>query len=163
MSNNNSTEEKNSSSLSESIKQKKPFRNPYHKTSVNIIFTGRWLFNLHNELFKSYGITAQQYNILRILKGQYPQSATVKHIRERMLDKMSDASRIVENLRIKELVTRELNAKNRRKVDVRITQKGIDILNLIEESESETMDSFVSKINEEETEMLNILLDKIRS
>ena len=157
------TDDKKSSTISESIKQKKPFRNPYHKTSVNIIFTGRWLFNLHNELFKSYGITGQQYNILRILKGQYPKSATVKLLRERMLDKMSDASRIVENLRIKELVTRELNSKNRRKVDVRITQKGIDILNLIEEKESETIDSFVSKISKEESELLNILLYKVRS
>src|ERR1035437_5437721 len=104
--------------ISQAIKQGKSFRNAYHKTSVNLVFTGRWIFNLHNELFKTFGLTLQQYNILRILKGQYPNPATVKLIRERMLDKMSDASRIVENLRKKEFITRELNIDSRRKVDV---------------------------------------------
>ena len=151
------------SSISDTIKQVKPFRNSYHKASVNLIFTGRWLFNLHNELFKSFGLTAQQYNILRILKGQYPRAATVKLLRERMLDKMSDASRIVENLRKKELVTRELNAYNRREVKVLITEKGIELLNLIEENSSETMDNFLSKLSFDETEQLTILLDKLRN
>ena len=158
----NSKADKKFLNISETIKQGKPFRNNYHRTAINLIFTGRWIFNLHNELFKSYGLTAQQFNILRILKGQYPKSATVKLIRERMLDKMSDASRIVENLRKKGLVTREINTGNRREVQVFISEEGIDILNSIEKNESETMDSFLSNLNSTETEQLNFLLDKLR-
>ena len=144
------------------IKLRRTFRNVYHKTTLNFIYTGRWIFNLHNELFKTYGLTLQQYNILRILKGQYPKTATVKLIRERMLDKMSDASRIVENLRKKKLVERGLNAGDRRRVDVVITPKGIDLLNLIEEKESNTMDSFLSKLPPKEVEQLNDLLNKLK-
>ena len=158
----NTTSEDKLINISETIKQGKPFRNHYHKTAINLIFTGRWIFNLHNELFKSYGLTAQQFNILRILKGQYPKAATVKLIRERMLDKMSDASRIVENLRKKGLVTREVNSGNRREVKVFISIEGIDILNSIEKNESETMDRFLSNLNSGETEQLNFLLDKLR-
>ena len=154
--------DKKTFNISETIKQGKPFRNNYHKTAINLIFTGRWIFNLHNELFKSYGLTAQQFNTLRILNGQYPKSATVKLIRERMLDKMSDASRIVENLRKKGLVTREINSGNRREVKVFISKEGIDILNSIEKNESETKDRFLSNLNSRETEQLNFLLDKLR-
>ena len=148
--------------ISEEIKQVKPFRNENQKASVNLIFTGKWLFNLHNEFFKAYGLSVQQYNILKILNGQYPKSATVKTIRERMLDKMSDASRIVENLRKKEFITRELKADNRREVDVLITQKGIDLLKIIEEKDSKTLDGFLSKLSQNEKEQLNALLDKLR-
>ncbi len=145
------------------IKQGKPFRSNYHKVAINIIYTGRWLFNLHNELFKTYGITAQQFNILRILKGQHPKSATVKLLRERMLDKMSDTSRIVENLRKKEFVSRELNINNRREVEIMITEKGLHILDLIDLNSNETMENFVSKLSPQEVELLNSMLDKLRS
>ena len=148
--------------LQQTIKQSKPFRNVYHQTTVNLLFTGRWIFNLHNELFKTFGLTMQQYNILRILKGQNHKPSTIKLIRERMLDKMSDTSRIVEGLRKKGYLIRELNANNRRQVDILITQKGLDILNRIEEEGSETMDNFLSRLNLVETEQLNILLDKLR-
>jgi DNA-binding MarR family transcriptional regulator len=144
------------------IKLRRTFRNVYHRTTLNFIFIGRWIFNLHNELFKTHGLTLQQYNILKILNGQYPKSATIKLIRERMLDKMSDASRIVENLRKKKLLERDLNNGDRRKVDVVITQKGIDILNLIEKNDSNTMDSFLAKLHPNEVEQLNTLLDKLR-
>ncbi len=148
--------------ISEAIKQGKPFQNVYHKASVNLIFTGRWLFNLHNELFKTFGLSIQQYNTLRILRGQYPNSATLKLIRERMLDKMSDASRIVENLRKKKLITREINADSRRKVDVVITQKGLDLLSVIDEQGMNKLNTFLSNISPDEAEQLNILLDKTR-
>src|ERR1035437_6005553 len=147
--------------ISEAIKRETPFRNVYHETSVNLVFTGRWIFNLHNELFKTFGITVQQYTILRILKEQYPKPTTVKLIRERMHDKNADATGVVENLRKKEFITRELNVDNRRQVDVILTQKGIDLLNLIEESGSNTMDNFLSQLNPEEAEQLNTLLNKL--
>lgn len=149
-------------SIEEAIQQSSAFRNPYHKATVNLIFSGRWIINLHNELFNQFKLTIQQYNVLRILKGQYPHALTVKLIQMRMLDKASDASRVVEGLRKKGLVQRELNVKDRRRVDVIITQKGIHLLNSIEERSAE-MDSFLSNLNSEEIRILNSLLDKIRS
>jgi DNA-binding MarR family transcriptional regulator len=148
--------------IEDAIKQGHSFRNTYHKTSVNLIYTGRWIFNLHNDLFSSFGLTLQQYNVLRILKGQFPKSASVKLIRERIIDKMSDASRIVENLRKKSLVERNLNASDRRSVDVIITLKGIKLLNSIERKASKTLDNFLSNLNKKEIKQLNILLDKLR-
>ncbi len=148
-------------SLEEAIKQKSSFRNPYHKATVNLIYTGRWIINLHNELFSEFGLTIQQYNVLRILKGQYPHAVTVKLIQLRMLDKASDASRVVEGLRKKGLVQREPNPKDRRRVDVIITQKGLRLLGSIEEK-SRQMDGFLSNLNNEEITLLNTLLDKIR-
>ena len=149
-------------SIEEAIQQSHGFRNLYHKATVNLIYSGRWIINLHNELFNQFNLTIQQYNVLRILKGQHPHALTVKLIQMRMLDKASNASRVVEGLRKKGLVQRELNPTDRRRVDVIITQKGMKLLNSIEERSAE-MDSFLSNLNKEEIENLNVLLDKIRS
>lgn len=147
--------------LKEEIKQKSAFRNSYHKGCVNLIYTGKWIINLHGEIFKRYGLTLQQYNILRILKGLYPESATIKLLKDRMLDKMSDASRIVELLNKKKLLKRELNKDDRRKVDIRITQKGIDLLEKTEK-ENNRMDDILSNLDKKEIDQLNSLLDKAR-
>lgn len=149
-------------SIEEAIQQSHGFRNPYHKATVNLIYSGKWIINLHNELLNEFKLTIQQYNVLRILKGQYPHALTLKLIQLRMLDKASDASRVVEGLRKKGLVQRQLNAKDRRRVDVIITQNGVHILKSIEER-SHVMDRFLSNLNEEEIETLNSLLDKMRS
>ena len=149
-------------SIEEAIQQSSSFRNPYHKATVNLIYSGRWIINLHNELFNEYGLTIQQYNVLRILKGQYPKAITVKQIQHRMLDKASDASRVVEGLRKKGFVQRKLNSEDRRRVDVMITQKGSQLLNSIENRSGE-MDRFLSNLSMEEVKFLNNLLDKIRS
>jgi MarR family multiple gene transcriptional regulator MgrA len=149
-------------SIEVAIKQKSSFRNPYHKATVNLIYSGRWIINLHNQLFNEFGLTIQQYNVLRILKGQYLQALTVKLIQLRMLDKASDVSRVVEGLRKKGLVQRELNDQDRRRVDVIITQKGIQLLSFIEKR-SEEMDGFLSNLDDEEIILLNDLLSKIRS
>lgn len=148
--------------IEEAIQQSRSFRNPYHKATVNLIYSGRWIINLHSELFNEFGLTIQQYNVLRILKGQYPRALTVKLIQLRMLDKASDASRVVEGLRKKGLVQRELNSEDRRRVDVIITQKGIQLLSSIEKR-SEEMDGFLSNLDSEEIRLLNDLLDKTRS
>lgn len=148
--------------ISETIKQVKPLININQKTSLNLILTGRWIFNLHNEHFKTFGITIQKYNILRILRGQYPNSTTIKYVREQMIDKMSDASRLVEKLRIKGLVTRELNTDSRRKVDVMITPKGLDLLIFIEKKGGNTLENLLSNLRQNEIEQLNALLDKLR-
>jgi DNA-binding MarR family transcriptional regulator len=119
------------------------------------------MIQFHSDIFKKYGLTVQQYNILRILHGRNPGAATVKLIRERMLDRMSDASRIVELLRKKKLVERNICNDDRRKMDVVITQKGKELLEEIEK-ENEQMDKRLAALSEEEIEQLNNLLDKAR-
>ena len=147
--------------LEKEIQQVKPFRNDYHKASVNLIFSGKWMIQFHSDVFKKYHLTVQQYNILRILQGRYPGATTVKLIRERMLDRMSDASRIVELLRKKGLVERNISSSDRRKTDVAITGKGSDLLKEIEK-ESEYFDNRLAALNKEEIVLLNNLLDKVR-
>lgn len=147
--------------LEKEIQQTRPFRNYYHRAAVNLIFTGKWVIQFHSDVFKKYDLTFQQYNILRILRGRSPGAATVKLVRERMLDRMSDTSRIVELLRKKKLVERNICMDDRRKMDVVITQKGLDLLQEIEK-ESEYMDKHLAALNEEEIVLLNNLLDKVR-
>jgi DNA-binding MarR family transcriptional regulator len=146
--------------LEDEIAQKK-FRNEKHKVAVNIIYTFSWLTGFHQEFLKPHGITEQQYNILRILRGQHPNPATIKLIRERMLDKMSDASRLVEKLRVKGLAERVTSKKDRRQVDVSITKKGLDLLARIDQEDGK-MDEFMANLNDDEARTLNDLLDKLR-
>lgn len=146
--------------LEEEIKQER-FTNQYHKAVVNIIFTNNWIAGLQTEILKPYGITMQQYNVLRILRGQYPNPATIKIIKERMLDKMSDASRIVEKLRTKGLVERTTRASDRRNVDVLITKKGLEILEKTDRPEHQ-LENRLKALSENEIEQLNCLLDKAR-
>jgi DNA-binding MarR family transcriptional regulator len=148
--------------LEKEIHQVKGFRNDYQKASVNIIYTGKWMMQFHADVFKPYNLTIQQYNILRILRGQHPNAATVKLIRERMLDRMSDASRIVELLRKKGLIERTICEGDRRRMDVIITENGLQVLQEIDK-ESERMDKRLSSLNEQEISQLNFLLDKIRN
>ena len=147
--------------LETEIHQVKPFRNDYHKAAVNLIFSGKWMIQFHSDIFRKYNLTVQQYNILRILKGRYPQATTVKLIRERMLDRMSDASRIVELLRKKSLIERTISSSDRRRSDVVITNKGAALLKEMEK-EDEYMDNRLSSLKEEEIVLLNNLLDKAR-
>ncbi len=146
--------------LEDEISQK-AFKNDFHRATVNIIYTYNWLVNFQMNLLKPYGLTIQQYNILRILRGQYPNPTTIKLIKERMLDKMSDASRIVEKLRVKGLVDRKECPHERRKVDVLITQKGLELLKETDKHDDELLKK-TSSLNEHEIKQLNELLDKIR-
>lgn len=137
------------------------FESSYHKSAVNIIYTYSWLMTqLKNRLVK-HDLTVQQYNILRILRGQLPKPATVNLLKERMLDKMSDASRIVDRLIQKELVTRETNKTDRRAVDIRISEKGLDILTLLDPLMT-GRDFLEGNLTENEAELLSSLLDKFR-
>jgi DNA-binding MarR family transcriptional regulator len=98
-----------------------------------MMFTNNWLLSNSNKLFKKYGLSQQQYNVLRILRGQHPKPVMLTQITERMIDKMSNATRLVEKLKLKHLVTRELNQKSRRQVDINITEKGLELLKQIDE------------------------------
>jgi DNA-binding MarR family transcriptional regulator len=146
--------------LEEEIKQQK-FRNEYHKLAVNVIYTYGWLMSSQSKLFTKYQITSNQYNILRILRGQYPNPATINLLKERMLDKMSDASRLVERLRIKGFVKRDLSTDDRRRVDVIITEKGLKLL-LEMDKLNEKYDSLFENLSYSEAKKINELLDKLR-
>ena len=146
--------------LETEIVQKK-FQSEYHKAIVNIVFTYNWMIERHTKLLKPYDISLQQYNILRILRGQHPNPATVKLIKERMLDKMSDVSRLVEKLRVKDLVNRHICQHDRRNVDVYITEKGLKLLIELDPKEKE-MEALMSNLDENEIEQLNNYMDKLR-
>ena len=140
----------------------KTFRNNYHRAIVNLIFTYNWLYEKHSKLLKPYGITIQQFNLLRILRGQCPNPATVKLIKERMLDKMSDTSRLVEKLRVKRMVDRNICPKDRRTVDIIITKKGLKLLDEIDKKEKD-FNQLLSNLKGREIDHLNVLLDKLRA
>ncbi len=148
------------SSIGEEIHQKE-FKSVYVKTEVNILFTAGWIENNNNKFFKLYDISMQQFNVLRILRGQYPQPVMLSLITERMIDKMSNATRLVEKLRIKGYVSRELNPNNRRQVDILITQNGLELLTKIDQQFSGIEDKY-KNLSQEEAEILNQLLDKLR-
>jgi DNA-binding MarR family transcriptional regulator len=139
----------------------KKFENNHQKVVVNLIYTYGWITNLLRLKLNKHSITLQQYNILRILRGQYPNPATVNILKERMLDKMSDASRIVERLVQKELVKRCVSDKDRRAVDVLISQKGLDILQKLD-NEVSLKDLLSKNLSDEEAKTLSGLLDKMR-
>ena len=146
--------------LEQEIKQKK-FNSEHEKLVVNILFTGNWM-NLENtKHLKTFGLTLPQYNILRILRGQYPNPATVNLLIDRMLDKSSNASRIVDRLLLKNLVLRKICKKDRRSVDVTITEKGLELLKEIDNQQSQWREKF-STLTKDEAKNLNILLDKLR-
>lgn len=146
--------------IEEEIKQSK-FRNEFHKLAVNVFYTYGWLSNIQSQLFANYHITSNQFNILRILRGQYPNPATINRLKERMLDKMSDASRLVERLRIKGLVRRDVSSSDRRRVDVLITEKGLKLLSEIDKL-NEKSDAIFRNLSPGEAKIINDLLDKLR-
>lgn len=137
------------------------FESDYNKVSVNIIYTYGWVNNCLKSELDRFNLTHQQYNVLRILRGQRPKPATVNLIKERMLDKMSDASRIVDRLVAKGLVERSVCQRDRRAVDIVISDKGLDILDKIKLDEI-IRDIFSKHITEQEAAQLSNLLDKLR-
>ncbi|MFP4091484.1 MAG: MarR family winged helix-turn-helix transcriptional regulator [Cyclobacteriaceae bacterium] len=146
--------------LEEVIKQKE-FKSPLYKAILNIRVTESWLSNQVNQTLKPFGLSQEQYNVLRILNGQYPNPSPLQLISERMVNRMSNATRLVEKLRQNGLVTRQECPSNRRKVDILITQKGIDLLQEIRPQLDATMDN-MNSLDAAEAEQLNYLLDKFR-
>jgi len=141
--------------------QSTKFEDNYQKAVININYTQSWLSNHLRGEFEKFNLTMQQFNILRILRGQYPKPATVNLLKERMLDKMSDASRIVDRLVQKGLVSRCTNTCDRRAVDIRISEQGLDVLSKID-VEFKTKDMISKNLTEEEAGKLSDLLDKLR-
>ncbi|MDP9043123.1 MAG: MarR family transcriptional regulator [Bacteroidota bacterium] len=137
------------------------FRSEYQKSIINLIYTFNWVNEKLNRSFEPFEITQQQFNILRILRGAAEPLSTLQ-IRQRMLDKMSDISRIVDRLVKKGLVKKSVCREDRRLVDVLLTDKGKKLLQTMD-GLNEEMDTIFKYLSEEEARQLNILLDKIRT
>lgn len=146
--------------LNTDIKQEK-FKSEFDKVVVNLVYTSNWLKMQEFYLFKPYAITIQQYNTLRILRGQYPKAATINLIIDRMLDRMSNASRIVDKLVTKGLVTRGTNEEDRRSVDVQITERGLKLLEELDVKFAE-MSEKINQFSEDECKKVNDFLDMFR-
>ena len=137
------------------------WKNEYQKLIINLIYTHNYLLSRMSPVFKRFGITRQQFNVLRILRGQHPQPATINLIRERMLDKMSDASRIVDRLLKKQLIDKTKNSNDRRAADIVISKKGLDLLKRMD-PEADKFNDLVSALATSEAKNANEYLDKLR-
>lgn len=147
--------------IGEEIKQAK-FEDAYQQGIINLIFTHNWFKERLTCFLKEYGVTPQQFNVLRILNGQYPNGITTGEIRERMLDRMSDASRLVDRLERCGFVAKERNKEDRRLVKVVITDTGRESLKAIREAEEAFYDPIRERISEAEAVTLTEILDKLR-
>jgi DNA-binding MarR family transcriptional regulator len=136
------------------------FRSEYQKAILNLIYTFNWVNEKINKRFEPFDITQQQFNILRILRGAGQPLSTLQ-IRQRMLDKMSDTSRIVDRLVKKGMVKKTISREDRRLVDVLLTDKGKKLLQSMD-GMNEEMESIFKYLSNEEAKLLNILLDKVR-
>jgi DNA-binding MarR family transcriptional regulator len=143
------------------IKQEK-FNSDYQKASINILYTGSWLYNINAGYLKKFGITPEQFNVLRILRGSFPKPMMLAEITERMIDKSSNCTRLVEKLKQKGLVSRVTCESNRRQVDISITEKGQLLLKRIDLGQPAWMET-MGKISKTEAKELNRILDKLRS
>ncbi|MDP4957745.1 MAG: MarR family transcriptional regulator [Algoriphagus sp.] len=146
--------------IEEAIKQSE-FKDSYNKVVVNLLYTHSYLVNFQTAVLKPMDLSPEQYNVLRILRGHQGKPATIAAIQERMLNTMSNASRLVDKLKIKGLVKREECPENRRKVDVLITDKGLQLLESLE-PQIATANKKAVQLEENEVAHLNNLLDKLR-
>nr|WP_315190826.1 MarR family transcriptional regulator [uncultured Flavobacterium sp.] len=133
------------------------------KIILNILYTQNVITENFNEILKPYDISGEQYNVLRILRGQKGNPANMCMIQERMLAKTSNTTRLVDKLLLKELVTREVCPENRRKIEVMITQKGLDVLKELDPKVTQHEASFSKNLNADEIKLLSQLLEKYRN
>ena len=148
--------------IEDEIKSSIPLENS-KKIILNLLYTHNVLIENLNEVLKSYDLSGEQYNVLRILRGQKGKPANMCVIQERMLAKTSNTTRLVDKLLLKEFVTRNVCPENRRKIEVVITQKGLDILTDLDPKVKDHEYSFSNNLNSEELEQLNTLLEKYRN
>lgn len=148
--------------LEEELKQTK-FKDEYQHAMLNIIFTGSWLEVATSHILKQFDLSPQQFNVLRILRGSHPRPLNLLDIQERMMDRMSNATRLVEKLRQKDLLTRKQCDSNRRKVEIEITEKGLNLLKELDPLMDKSHKELTKKITKEEAVLLSELLDKLRS
>jgi DNA-binding MarR family transcriptional regulator len=147
--------------IEDAIKQS-TFKTAAHRAQVNVIFTAAWLNQLTGQALKPFGLSLQQFNILRILRGRAGKPATVKLLTERMIDKMSNASRLVDKLKEKGFVERRECPTDRRRVDILITEAGLDMIDRASEAVEASRVMAFSQLTDEEAVILSRLLDKLR-
>jgi DNA-binding MarR family transcriptional regulator len=146
--------------IDQQIQQSK-FKDEYQKLLINLIFTGNYVTMHQTNVLKPFGLTPQQYNLLRILRGKHPQSISVGDVQERMIFPSSNVTRIMDRLIEKGLVLRTGNIKNRRIQDLNIHENGIALLAQID-GVYEQIIGVLTNLDKKEAELLNLLLDKIR-
>jgi len=147
--------------IEEAIQQKR-FKNAYHQAHINVLFTASWLSQQSARILRPFNISWQQFNILRILRGMHPEPATVKLLTERMIDKMSNASRLVDKLNRKGLVERKTCPNDRRRVEIRVTDLGLNLLEKASQVMESNLEAKMASISPEEAQQLSKILNKIR-
>ncbi len=148
--------------LEEELRTEK-FKTEQQRAALSILFTANWIEEHTNECFKQFGISQEQYNVLRILKGQKDKPANLSTVQERMIHRMSNATRLVEKLKQKGYVNRVTCEDNRRKVEITITDQGLALLEQIDPKLAKTEVDIFHKLNEQEIREIGLLLDKVRS
>ena len=146
--------------LEEAIKSN-AFKDNRHKAGLNILYTAWWLKTVFGAEFKKFGLTAEQFNVLRILKGKHPEKMCVKDIGSRMIEKNSNVPRIIDRLEIKKFVKRSTSLQDKRETAILLTEAGINILHIVSEK-LDTATTEVLKITEKEAIELNKLLETLR-
>jgi len=146
--------------LEKAIKQSKPFESPFQKVAVNLIYTNSWLETRMKTFFTQFGLTSKQYNIMRILNGA-GKPVSVAFIRNRLIEKLSDVSRLIDRMDTKGFVKKETSQVDKRLVDIVLTNKGLQLLAQVN-SRIKILDNVFSNLNLEEINRLNELLDKLR-
>jgi len=145
--------------IEDEIQQSK-FKSAHQKAIINLIYTTNWLQSKHQNFLKPFDITIQQFNILRILRGQHPKSISGTEIKSRMLDRNSDVSRLLDRLAAKLLIMKKISADDKRTTNISITEEGLKLLTLLD-NQPVNIDSFLS-LTEEEAVLLSNLLDRGR-
>lgn len=145
--------------IEDEIKQQK-FKSSHQKAVINLLYTTSWLLGKQKEIFKPYNITGQQFNILRILRGQHPNSISATEIKSRMLDKNSDVSRLLDRLLAKGIIAKNTSVSDKRAADITLTAEGIELLKEIDQKQYELDNILV--LNDDDAALLSDLLDKSR-
>lgn len=140
----------------------KPIKDPHVRAFLNVMFTGVWLQQKMGQILKPFDITEPQYNVLRILRGQHGEAMNLYEIQDRMIQKMSNVSRLIDKLVAKKLVTRKECKENRRRVDIAITQKGLDLLDTLDPHIDPFFKVLTHNITKDEARLVGELLDKMR-
>ncbi len=147
--------------IEDELKQGK-FQSNVHKALVNVMFTNSWISDRFRVVFKNYQLTSQQYNVLRILRGGYPEAMNPNQIKAVMIDKNPDLTRLCDRLLSMGYIDRCVNDENKRKMNIRINEKGLEILDEIDPAVSK-LQSEISGLTEAEAAKLSDLLDKVRN
>ncbi|WP_343672166.1 MarR family transcriptional regulator [Chitinophaga sp.] len=147
--------------IEQAINQRK-FKDDHHKMVVNLLYTGNWLRDSLGANLKCYGLLPQHYNALRIIRGRHPEPVSAGSIKDVMLDKASDVTRLLDKLEKLEYVQRRLCPHNRRKMDINITAKGLKLLDEVDVPMDNFYNDIAERLNAEEAAQLSDLLDKVR-